>query len=266
MLRNTHELSKYTIAASDGNVGHAEDFYFDDEAWVIRYLVADTGSWLSGREVLISPIAIGAPQAADRVLPVSLTRDQIEKSPTIDTRKPVSRQHETQYLGYYGYPYYWGGVGLWGGGLYPGLLMPGPAGVVATRHPDALDADKAGQDVHLRSCKEVEGYHIHAADGDLGHVQGFLVEQETWAIRFLIVNTSNWWLGHEVLISPQWIHEVSWEERSVYATLTRAEIQAAPAYDPATTIDREHEIGIYDHYRSAGYWTSTNGRGARERG
>jgi uncharacterized protein YrrD len=260
MLQNIQELSKYTVGATDGALGHAEDFYFDDERWVVRYLVVDTGSWLSGREVLISPIALGTPDRAERVLPVALRREQIEKSPVIDTHKPVSRQHETRYLGYYGYPYYWGGLGLWGGGLYPGTLMPGPAGVVATHHPDALDAEQAGADIHLRSCKEVKGYHIHASDGELGHVQGFLVDEETWAIRFLIVNTSNWWLGHEVLISPQWIHEVSWEERSVYVSLSRAQIQSSPAYDHSTTLEREHEIGLYDHYQRPGYWKDELGQ------
>lgn len=268
MLRNTHELSKYTIGATDGTIGHAADFYFDDESWVVRYLVVDTGSWLSGREVLISPIALGRPDTAGKVLPVTISRAKVENSPDIDTRKPVSRQHEARYLGYYGYPYYWGGMGLWGGELYPGMLMPGPAGAIATHHPDGIDAESPGEDIHLRSCKDVSGYTIHAVDGELGHVKGFLVDDETWAIRFMVVSTANWWLGHEVLISPQWIHEVSWEERSVYVTLTRAEIQGAPAYDSSRQIDREHEVGIYDHYQRPGYWageSSAGSRGSRSR-
>jgi hypothetical protein len=276
MLRNTKELSKYVIGATNGTIGHAEDFYFDDEAWVVRYLVVNTGSWLSGREVLISPIALGPPNAAEQVLPVSITREQVEHSPDIDTRRPVSRQHESRFLSYYGYPYYWGGIGLWGSGLYPGMLLPEATGLATARDLDRgdLDADDidrndprhANDDVHLRSCKGVTGYHIEAADGDIGHVDGFLVDDQTWAIRFLIVNTSNWWLGHQVLVSPQWVNEVNWELSSVYVTMTRAEVQAAPPYDAAKEVNREQEVSIYDHYRRPGYWANDDARGTHPRG
>ena len=125
MLRSMKNLEDYAIRATDGIIGHVKDFYFDDEAWVIRYLVVDTGTWLSSRKVLISPISIGHPDWTDRVLPVSITKEQVKNSPDIDTQKPVSRQHEIQYLGYYGYPYYWGGAGLWGEGIDPSMTDDG---------------------------------------------------------------------------------------------------------------------------------------------
>src|ERR1039458_8685146 len=128
MLRSIKELEGYAVGATEGAFGHVEDFYFDDKAWVIRYLVVDTGGWLSGRKVLISPIAIGQPNRTDKELPVSLTKDPVEKTPNIDPDKPVSRQHEVEYSGYYRYPYYWGGVGYWGGGMYPNLMLPGYGG------------------------------------------------------------------------------------------------------------------------------------------
>ncbi len=276
MLRNLNDLAGYAIEATDGTIGHVEDFYFDDQKWVVRYLVVDTGSWLSRRKVLISPIAIGPPDWSQKKLPVSLTKEQVEKSPDIDTDKPVSRQHEMRYLGYYGYPYYWGGAGLWGGGLYPNMMLPGYSGF-GSPHATALEEDNAyarteavkaesarhdDDDPHLRSCKAVKGHHIDASDGEIGHVQGLLVDEESWAIRYLIVNTSNWWGGHEVLVAPQWIKGVDWHEETVAVNLTRQAIKDAPAYDSNRPLDRQREIDIHDHYGRPGYWTSDVKRNA----
>jgi len=264
MLRNMNDLEDYSIRATDGVIGRVKDFYFDDAAWVIRYLVVDTGTWLLSRKVLISPISIGHPDWTEKTLPVSITKEQVKNSPEIDTDKPVSRQHEIRYLGYYGYPFYWGGGGLWGAGAYPNMMMPGYAGVVSTPLGAQTDLEKIyakaetvrheHDDLHLRSAKEVIGYHIQAADGDIGHVQGLIVDEETWAIRYLIVDTSNWWLGHKVLIAPQWIQEVSWPDSTVSVDLTRQAVQDAPAYDAAAQLNREQEAGIYKHYGHSGYW------------
>ena len=265
MLRSMNDLEGYAIHATDGNIGHVTDLYFDDEAWVIRYLVVDTGNWLSSRKVLISPIAIGHPNWKEKILPVSITKEQVKNSPDIDTDKPVSRQHEIQYLGYYGYPYYWGGGNFWGGGYYPYMMMPGYVGLVETPQqpvrPEVMEArarEEAARhqddDLHLRSCKEVVGYHIEANDGDIGHLQGVLVDEETWAIRYLIVNTSNWWLGHEVLIAPQWIRDVIWPEATVTVNLTRQALQNAPPYNSAKQLTREQELDIFNHYGRTGYW------------
>ncbi|MEC5409937.1 PRC-barrel domain-containing protein [Paraburkholderia sp. MPAMCS5] len=265
MLRSTKDLEDYAIGATDGVIGHVKDFYFDDEAWVIRYLVVDTGSWLSSRRVLISPIALGQPSWTDKVLPVSITKEQVKNSPDIDTQKPVSRQHEIQYLGYYGYPYYWGGAGLWGNGLYPNTIATGFAGYVSM--PQAMrsegqpasarvEAAHEDDDAHLRSCKAVMGRHIEATDGDIGHVQALLVDEETWAIRYIIVNTSNWWLGHDVLIAPQWIQDMNWPGETVSVNLTRQAVKDAPPYDPAAQLDRTQEMAIHEHYGRPGYWAN----------
>jgi hypothetical protein len=264
MLRSMNDLENYAIHATDGTIGHVTDFYFDDERWVIRYLVVDTGTWLSSRKVLISPIAIGHPDWTEKVLPVSITKEQVQNSPNIDTEKPVSRQHEIGYLSYYGYPYYWGSVGLWGAGTYPNMGMGGYDGFVSPPHAEqsALEkihaqaeaAQDKDDDPHLRSCKAVENYHIQAVDGDIGHVQGLLVDEETWAIRYLIVDTSNWWLGHLVLIAPQWIQKVSWSEATVSVDLTRQAVKDAPAYDATVQLNREQEVNIFKHYGHPGYW------------
>jgi hypothetical protein len=265
MLRSMKDLEQYAIGASDGPVGHVKDFYFDDDSWVIRYLVVETGSWLNSRKVLISPISIHHPNAVDHVLPVRITREQVKNSPDIDTDKPVSRQHEIEYLGYYGYPTYWGGVGMWGEGLYPYAMVPGYAGFEDDREARALEAeayiraDRArhrNDDPHLRSCQAIIGYNIRAADGEIGHVESLIVDEETWAIRYMVVNTSNWWVGHQVLIAPQWITGVHWADQTVSVDLGRETIKDAPPYDSTATLNREHEMGLYDHYGREGYWAS----------
>lgn len=264
MLRSIKDLEDCAIHATDGDIGHVKDFYFDDTGWVIRYLVVDTGTWLSSRKVLISPISIGHPDWMEKVLPVSITKAQVKNSPDIDTRKPVSRQHEIAYLGYYGYPFYWGGDGLWGGEMYPTIMLPGYAGFIPTPPVDPSEAQKAyaqaeaarlqDDDPHLQSGNAVLHYHLHASDGDIGHVQGLLVDDETWAIRYLVVNTSNWWVGHRVLIAPQWIENVSWLNATVSVNLTRQAVKDAPLYDPAVQLNREQEINIHEHYGRRGYW------------
>jgi hypothetical protein len=248
MLRSLKTMETYTISASDGTVGTPRDFYFDDAAWVIRYLVVETDG-LTRNRVLISPISIGRPDWNEKILPVSLTRQQIKDSPDIDTDKPVSRQQEMGYLGYYGYGAYWGGGGLWGAALYPDELQAG-LGARGAPESGAHNHDNP----HLRSGNAVMSYYVHATDGDIGHVQGILVNEESWAIQYLAVNTSNWWLGHVVLIAPEWIDHVSWAESKVYLDLTREAVKSSPPYDPAKPFAREQETGIHTHYGRKPYW------------
>jgi PRC-barrel domain len=262
MLRTMKDLECYAIQATDGDIGHVKDVYFDDQRWVVRYLVVETGNWLASRKVLISPFAIGPPDWTGKVLPVSITKEQVKSSPDIDTDKPVSRQHEMQYLGYYGYPSYWGGVGAWGNAPTPSMmLMNGTYGGLHAEenemHPDrgraglAAGGDQDG-DLHLRSCKEVMSYRIEALDGGIGHVEGLLIDEETWAIRYLIVETSNWWLGHQVLISPQFIREVRWTDNTVAINATRQTLKDAPPYDASKPLSGAPEIGLYQHHGRAG--------------
>jgi PRC-barrel domain protein len=173
MLRNVKDLRGYRIRAIDGVIGKIDDFYLDDETWAVRYLVVDTGTWLSGRKVLISPIALGHAGWMGRQLPVALTRAQMERSPDIDTTKPVSRQHEAQYFGYYGYPYYWVGAGLWGMGAYPGsLTVQGKIEEDLKAHANHVTAPRG--DCHLRSGNAVIGHRINATDGDVGQLEDLL--------------------------------------------------------------------------------------------
>src|ERR1019366_3767518 len=250
MLRSMKDLEGYAVGATDGTIGHVKDFYFDDKSWAVRYLVVETGSWLSSRKVLISPIAVDHPDWTGRVLPVSITKEQVKTSPDIDTDKPVSRQHEMQYLQYYGYPSYWGGVNFWGNSIYPGAMLTGvgyaSSGaefLVGQAERGREEAETEGSqkgDPHLRSGNEVLRYHIEATDGGMGQVKGLLIDEETWAIRYLIVETSNWWFGHQVLIAPQWIQGISWPDATITVKVTRQAVKDAPRYDPSAPPSRDH--------------------------
>jgi hypothetical protein len=264
MLHDVNDMFGVPIEATDGALGHIRDFYFDDEVWVIRYLIVETGNWLSNRRVLVSPMAMDESNWTSKRLPVRLTREQVRECPSIDTDKPVSRQHELQFAGYYGYPNYWGGGGLWGEGSYPAAMLTGVgygssgSGQLAAqarreRLTSAADQRKEG-DPHLRSCNAIAEYHIHAVDGEIGRVQSMLVDEESWAIRYLIVNTSYWWLGHQVLIAPEWITDLSWIERKVTIDLTCQAIKESPHWDPALLPDRSQESQVYQHYGRKGYW------------
>lgn len=255
MLRSVKSLEKFAINATDGMIGRVKDFYFDDRAWVVRYIVVDAGAWLGTRAVLVSPYSITQPDWAGSVLPAKISKQQIKDSPSIDSEKPVSRQYEKSYLGYYGYPFYWGGSGLWGGGYYPGdyanpMDSDGYSGYQG--YLGAASGDEG--DPHLRSCNAVTGYHIKASDGEIGHVQGFLLDDLTWSIRYLIVNTSNWWVGHKVLISPEWIQNVSWDSSEVDVSLDRQAIKSAPVFDQDAPFLRDDELGVYRHYDRKPYW------------
>jgi hypothetical protein len=245
MLRNVSDMESLQIGAIDGNVGRVTDYYFDDESWVIRYFVVETHESLPRRRVLVSPIAMGQPDWNARILPVSITREQVRGSPDIDTEKPVSRQQEMGYLGYYGYGAYWGGGGLWGAGMYPDTLQ---AGLL-----DQKSGNGHRNDPHLRSANVVMRYYVHASDGDIGHIHGLLVDDKSWAIRYFIVNTSNWWVGHQVIIAPEWIDHVDWPESTVYVDLTRQAVKDSPRYEPTAPLDSERESVIRTHYGRGAY-------------
>ncbi len=248
MLRQAKELKDYKLGAADGDIGKVKDFYFDDQLWTVRYLIADTGGWLSGRLVLISPYALNPPDDYTKIIPVNLTKTQIEKSPPITADQPVSRQFEWDYYSYYGWPAYWDGPYAWGETPYP---TPGLA------HWSEAMRLTGGNDPHLRSMKEVTGYRIEASDGEIGHVEDFVIDDETRAIRYFVIATRNWWPGKKVLVSPQWIERVSWAESEVFINLNRTAIKDAPAYDEYMPITRDYETKLYQHYNREFYWAGS---------
>jgi uncharacterized protein YrrD len=254
MLLSLDNLRGFAIRVEDGAIGQVDQFYFDDEKWAVRYLVVSTGHWLSGRQVLISPISIEQVDCTTNQIFLNLTMREVKESPDIDTHKPVSRQHESTFLGYYGYPYYWGGPDLWGAAAYPVALAVPKASAIEIAAASAAKAREGSQDSHLRSTKEVKGYHLVAIDGEIGHVDDFIVEDESWALRYLVVDTHNWWPGKKVLLSPQWIECVSWPESKVRVHMFKEAIKRSPEYSEAALITREYEDALYLHYGQRGYW------------
>ena len=250
MLYPMEKLVGLTLHASDGDIGTVRDIYFDDRRWAVRYLIVETGSWLESRRVLISPVSVESIDWHEGTVHLRLSRQQVKGSPDIDTHKPVSRQHELDYLDYYGYPDYLSGSLLWGMTPYP--VMP----------PGDLKPYNAGQearaaqseDPHLRSRKEVVGYNLEAADGPLGHLQDFLVDNGSWAIRYVVIDTAKWWIGKHVVIPPQWISQLDWAGKSLTVDVSRAAIQAAPEYRSDGEFLREDEAALFTYYNRPDYW------------
>lgn len=252
MLRSLKDMNHYTVTATDGDVGKVKDFLIDDEHWVVRYLVVDTGGWLDRHEVLISPVSFSDVDWATQRFHVALTKDKVKNSPSVDTDKPVSRQQEEAFHNYYGYPLYWDYPAMWGAGTAATLLAEGEFNALSAERRAAEEEPRG--DVHLRSAKEIRGYEIHASDGSIGHVDDFVVDDEIWEIRYLTIDTSNWWFGKKVLVSPDWASEVSWEDRRVEVLLSRDAIKSSPEWDPTIAVNREYETRLYDYYRKPKYW------------
>jgi hypothetical protein len=245
MLTQTNTLKGYKLDSLDGEIGEVEQFYFDDQYWTIRYLVANTGNWLSGRQVLISPYALVAALKEERQIAINLTRKQIEESPSLGTDLPVSRQFEEAYYGYHQWPMYWAGPFMWG--TSPALEQD-PMKWKQSVPPARI------WDPHLRSTKAITGYEIQGLDGQIGHLEDFVIDDTTWAIRYLIVATRNWWPGKRVLISPKWIDRVSWDESKVFINLSRQAIKHSPEFTEEALITRDYESGLHEHYQRPGYW------------
>lgn len=219
MIHTAKQLYGKKLGARDGDLGHVKDIYFDDLHWGVRYVVADTGSWLSGRQVLLSPRAFGQLEEDGKALLINLTREQIENSPSIETHRPVSRQYEAEYYHYYGWPVYWVGDGFGGLGGFSGAI-PVPA-----KDGDRHHGHNQRDDVHLRSTRAVTGYHIQTAGGLVGRVQDFAIDDQTWSISDVIVETGHWFAGREIFISPESVERISYEQSTVFVNLAKEDIQ-----------------------------------------
>lgn len=248
MLRSVSNLVGFSLGAKDGEVGRVYSFLFDARSWAVRYFVVDTGRWWPGRKVLISPHAVDRPDWQDRVFHVNLTKEQVRNAPEIDVEKPVSRQRELELHRHYGWVPYWGPV--------HGLA------VAPEHHAEAQTEQGQGTAVlvetpgesSLRSSREVTGYRIHATDGQIGHLEDLIISDEDWVIRYLVVDTRNRLSGKSVLISPEWVRDIGWEEHEVWVDVPKQTIEDSPPYDPSAPVNREYEMRIYDYYGRPKYW------------
>lgn len=252
MLRSFNHIRGYAIHASDGEIGSLQDLYFDDQSSLIRYFVVDAGTWLSAKRVLLAPPAVGGIDTEREEIVTGLTRQQVEDSPPIDTEKPVSRQQEVELHTHYGWQPYWtvpplvGTLGPYWGDVMPATTYPAPGRASVAEEVAAREREHA--DPHLRSAREVEGYHVAATDGEIGHVEDFLIDDQDWAIHLLVINTRNWLPGRKVVISPAWLHGVDWSEERIHVDLTRQQIKDSPEYDPAMIPDQGYLERLAAHY------------------
>lgn len=252
MLLSVKHLLSYKIEATDGQIGRVYTFLMDDEQWIVRYLVVDTGDWLPDKKVLITPSAIEDPDSRAKRLPVRLSKKQIEESPDIDTDMPVSRKEEIKLHKHYNWSPYWAGVYIPVGAP----IVPLPPGLVTREENKELKDTEAVEntDPHLRSTKEILNYKILAEDGEIGHMEDFIVDIESWFIRYMVVDTKNWLPAKKVILSPDWIHDVSWKDTCVTVSLPKAAIESSPEYDPSAPINMEYEVRLYDYYGRPKYW------------
>ncbi|MEO5558355.1 MAG: PRC-barrel domain-containing protein [Dokdonella sp.] len=257
MLRNVNDLYGLKVVATNGPIGEIKDCFFDDQRWAIRFFVVETDQSLGGRKILIPPIAVHELDWAAKLLSISLTRERVKASPDVDTSRPVSRQHELEQFSFYGYSHHGDDAQLWGGGpqfgmspdSYESVELPTGERTQAAyvERLAKLHRDR-GDDPHLRSCRAIQRYHIHATDGDIGHVESLLLDDEAWAIRYLVVDTSDWWMGHQMLVAPPWIADISWLDATVSVDLTRQAVKDAPTYDAKALPSPEQERGLFEHY------------------
>jgi hypothetical protein len=267
-MQQWHELETlkgYSLQASDGEIGKITDVWFDDDRWTVRYLVVRTGGWLRGREVLLSPAVVRGLNAAREQIAVQLTREQVEKSPPIDSEQPVSRHYESQLHHHYGWAPYWMGADF-------GTM--GPLGVNATTPPEPREPVHEPRDPHLRSSGEVRGYGMHARDGEIGEVVDFVVHEKApgrsqvlshplggpgearvggaheddWSIRYLVADTRKWLPGRKVLLAPSWVQAIRWADREIVIDMERETLRTAPEYLGPQAIDKLYEVHLYQHY------------------
>jgi uncharacterized protein YrrD len=232
MQRSLRKIVGYGLVARDGELGKVADFLFDDEVWLIRYLVVELNGWRHGRKVLLAPAVLGVPQWASRSLPVNLTRQQVADSPDIDTEAPVFRRHEVELSNYYTWPVYWGG------GQGAEQISPYPG-----RGEEAEQSEP-----HLHSASRFYGSHIRATDGEIGHVEDLIADDVGWAVGFLVGHTASLLPGKKVLLAPQWIERVSWQEAKVYVNLSQQAVRDSPPFDPSRPLGPEDEQRLFDYY------------------
>lgn len=241
MKRSVNSLIGYAIGATNGELGKVKEFFFDDKTWTIRYLVVETGNWLSGRKVLISPEAVLTPDWENEIFPVNLTEEQVKNSPEIDTEKPVSRQQELKLYEHYPWTNYWGDDSF-------GLGMPAPMLQVMQREEENSDVKESDDNPHLRSTKNVTGYSVHASDGEIGNVEDFVIDDRNWKIDFVIVDTGKWFPGEKVIISPKWIKGIKWDTSTVIVNLSVENVKNSPEYDPIKPISEVDESTLFNYY------------------
>jgi len=253
MLWSVKELHGYTILAADGEIGKVDEFYFDAQEWMICYLQVDISKWLTGKQSLVSPLILSQPNQADHTLSARLTRAQLKNCPNLDLDNPTSRQNNGRSHAYPQWPVQQKHLGIpathTATKLHSGATAVAWQGEAYRETLSTLEkTEEWGDTPHLQSTREVIGYHIQARDGEIGHVEDFIVDDQYWMIRHLVVHTRNWLPGRKVLVTPKSIGRVRWAKSKVYVSPLQETIKDSPGYDPVTLLNQEPESGSNGHY------------------
>jgi hypothetical protein len=226
MILLLKDIKGCSVRATDGDIGKVADCYFEEDRWVVRYLMVDTGGWLGGRKVLISPMSFERVDPSSKVVHLNTDRARVKGSPSWEVARPISRRYETEYYGYFGYPYYWGGAGLWGVRATPaGITVPQPPPPASQPAPTAGSRTEPEGESHIRSVHNVTGYYIQATDGTIGHLEDFLTEPDSWRIDSVIIDTSNMPGGKPVTLSSERIRRIDSSKKMVFVNATKDEIK-----------------------------------------
>ncbi|MDF7798543.1 PRC-barrel domain-containing protein [Pontiellaceae bacterium B1224] len=250
MLHYLHELKQFRLEATDGTIGRVKDFLFDEKHWTVRYMVADTGNWLPGRKVLVSPVSLGTPDWDNKRFEVKLTKEQVESQPGLDADASVSHQHERNWFKAYGYPSYWvGGYFTWGYGVEPSAVFTEP--------PEGSDVEEEIGEPHLRSLEEIRSYKVSTENDTFGRVEDLVMDDATWTIRYVQLDTRKWLPGQSVLLSPEWFNWFDWDNKTLGCELTRDTIERIPKLAQGMPVTRSFETALFEHFDKPAYWWET---------
>ena len=224
MIISSKQLTHFSIHALDDKVGGIRDILFDDETFTVRYLVADTNTWLPlSRKVVISPISVTQLEAESESVHINMTVETLKNSPSIDEHKPVSREYEENLFKYFGYGYYWIGPGAWGEFASPNELVE----LQRAEESDTLHPQKTTN--HLRAVGEVGGYEVATTTDNVGHISNFIIDTRSWEIVMLVVDTNNWLPGGKHLaLLPSDIKSIDWAAHNVVVNLSHDELEDRP--------------------------------------
>jgi len=254
MLKPISSFLGSSVYAKNTLIGKVEDFYFDDQSWAIRYMIVNTGGWLAGKQVLVSPLGIQSGDSDHRRIELNMSPEQVQHSPSINSEMPVSKQQEAEYYDYFHWPYYWHGAGIWG-------IAPSIEDALDRPFPIELRSKEIEQPHnHLRDLKEILKYHIRATDRQFGHVNDFMFDDRDWVIRYFVIKSSSWFSTNRTLISTKWIEGIRWEDRVFQVGLHSKKMKGAPQFRPDLPIDRSYENKLHEYYNQPIYWEDQEDR------
>jgi sporulation protein YlmC with PRC-barrel domain len=245
-------LFDYSVLAADGEVGSVYDFYFNDKDWAVRYLVISGAEGVGGRPVLVAARALGAPEATSQSIPTSLTMEQATNSPAFNPNQPLSREQEIELNTYYEWPFYWEADPAIGPGLAAYPLVELASEIRRQQREEAgasTEGGEANPEPSLRLARGVLGYVLQARDGEIGTVDDFIVDEQTYRIGYIVVDTGGWLSSRKVLVSPTWVQEVSWATSAVSVDLSRETIENSPEFEPERLLDADYAAALGQYYR-----------------